>query len=293
MTSLMVAAPPRPRSAVPIRAANLRAEQITGRNYLSYSQLSLMRLCPRRFAFQYVEKAPADFVPSSLLFGGAIHAAMELYYRAQLEGLEVTRGALLSAYHDAWKKGQARSGEVVSVRFNKDETLDSLHLLADRMLAAFLESSLSQPKGAILGIEEELRVELDPSLPDLLAKVDLVTSTDGALHVVDFKTSRSRWTEAKAVEAGEQLILYGVTVARMSRSLGLPVRLHFAVLTKAKKPVVQLLAVPAEPARLAAVRESVGQVWQAICVGNFYPNPSPQNCTTCPFRRQCPVFKRS
>ena len=44
-----------------------------------------------------------------------------------------------------------------------------------------------------------------------------MTQTDGALHVIDFKTSRSRWTPEKAQESGEQLLLYGQTVGRMSR----------------------------------------------------------------------------
>ena len=82
---------------------------------------------------------------------------------------------------------------------------------------------------------------LDNDLPDLLAKVDLVTMTDGALHVIDFKTSRSRWSEEKARESGEQLLLYAQIVNGMSQRLNLPVKLHFAVLTKAKKPAVQLL----------------------------------------------------
>jgi hypothetical protein len=56
-----------------------------------------MRSCPRKFAFLYVEKASADFIPSSLIFGGAIHSALELYFRSRLEGLEVSNGALLSA----------------------------------------------------------------------------------------------------------------------------------------------------------------------------------------------------
>jgi hypothetical protein len=49
------------------RPACQQARQITGRSYLSHSQLSLMRSCPRRFAFQYIENAPVDFIPASLV----------------------------------------------------------------------------------------------------------------------------------------------------------------------------------------------------------------------------------
>ena len=67
-------------------------------------------------------------------------------------------------------------------------------------------------------------------------------------------------------------------------------KLHFAIVTKAKKPAVQLLPVATDVSRVAGIVESVGQVWQAIQTGNFYPNPSPQNCVTCPYRSRCPVF---
>jgi CRISPR/Cas system-associated exonuclease Cas4 (RecB family) len=237
-----------------------------------------------------VENAPADFIPSSLIFGGSIHSALELYFRAKLEGLEVTTGALLSAYHDSWRRQQQDAGEDVPVRFNKNQDADSLHALADKIIASFLASPLASPKGTILGVEEELRVELDPDLPDLLARVDLVTQTDGALHVIDFKTSRSKWTEQKAQESGEQLLLYRLAVNRMSLHLGVPVKLHFAIITKAKTPIVQLIPVPADDNRVAGLKDSVNQIWQAIQSGNFYPNPSPQNCATCPYRSRCPAF---
>jgi hypothetical protein len=70
------------------RPPNRLAERITGRTYLSHSQISTMRSCPRKFAFLYVENAPADFIPSSLIFGGSIHSSLELHFRARLEGLE-------------------------------------------------------------------------------------------------------------------------------------------------------------------------------------------------------------
>jgi hypothetical protein len=54
MTTTLVAAGSaalRRLSAGAVRPPNRLAEQITGRTYLSHSQLSLMRTCPRKFAF--------------------------------------------------------------------------------------------------------------------------------------------------------------------------------------------------------------------------------------------------
>ena len=75
-----------------------------------------------------------------------------------------------------------------------------------------------------------------------------------------------------------------------ARSLGLPVKLHFGIVTKAKTPVVQIFPVPTDADRVAAMTESVAAVWEAIQGGNFYPAPHPMNCSTCPFRSRCPVF---
>ncbi len=128
------------------QSPNQAAERITGRNYLSHSQISTMRSCPRKFAFLYVEKAAADFIPASLIFGGSIHAALELYFRARLEGLAVTQEALLSAYHDGWRQQRHKTGIEVPVQFGKDQSEDTLHLLADRIIASFLESPLASPE---------------------------------------------------------------------------------------------------------------------------------------------------
>jgi putative RecB family exonuclease len=280
--------PARPVSC--LRPATRLAQQITGRPYLSYSQISLMRSCPRKFAFSYIEKVPPDFVSSSLIFGSAIHRALELYYRCRLEGTLISKPGMMAAYLNAWRSPEPRPAKPIPVRFNKGEDERSLSELADRILTSFLASPLAEPKGIILGIEEEITIELDATLPDLLARVDLVTETDNALHVIDFKTSRSRWTDQKAQEAGQQLLLYGLSVQDMCRSLGRAIKLHFAIITKAKKPVVQLIPVANDGVNSTSLTESVGQIWQAIQSGNFYPSPSPQNCSTCPYRSRCPAF---
>jgi len=63
-----------------------------------------MRSCPRKFAFQYIEHVPPEFIPSSLIFGGSIHHALEMYYRTKLEGTSVTREGLLACYLNAWNR---------------------------------------------------------------------------------------------------------------------------------------------------------------------------------------------
>lgn len=276
------------RVSLPVRSANRVAEKITGRPYVSWSQLSCMRQCPQKFAFQYVLNTPPDHQPSSLLFGGAVHSALELHFRSYMEGMTVTVAALFSAYRDSWQN--ERRHPDLPVRFNKGEDEASLDALAGRIFEAFLASPESRPAGTLVGVEEELTVTLDPDLPDVLARVDLVIQDEQALHVIDFKTSRSRWNEQKAAESAEQLMLYANTVGRLARELALPVQAGFVVITKAKKPAVQSLGIDVDPSRLTGAIAAIKPVWQAVLAGHFYPSPHPMHCTTCQFRSRCPVF---
>src|ERR1700721_1595926 len=180
-----VRAPPR------LRPPNQIAQNLTGRPYLSYTQISLMRSCPRKFAFQYIENAKKGFLPVSLIFGGAIHSALELYFRSRLEGEVVSASGMMTAFSDAWQRQQTEAVDA-PVRFNKGDDQNTIMDLAGRMIDAFLASPLAEPKGTIYGIEEQITVELDPDLPDILAKVDLVTEVGRFLHVIDFKTRKPR-----------------------------------------------------------------------------------------------------
>jgi len=272
------------------RPPNRVAQQITGRTYVSHSQLSLMRACPAKYNFTYVLKAPRDFQPSSLIYGGGIHSVLDHYYSGRLEGITLGAEELFQVFRTAWTLEVESAGQDVPVRYNKGEDETTIHALAQRTIAAFLASPLAEPKGVVLGVEEELRIAIHPDLPDVLARVDLVTMTSSAVFITDFKTSRSKWTDEKALESSDQLVLYGVTSANLARHLALPIKLAFAVLTKAKTPVVQILPVPTDSSRVATMTETALATWHAIVAGNYYPNPGPMQCATCQFKSRCPMF---
>lgn len=161
------------------------------------------------------------------------------------------------------------------------------------MLTTFVTSNAARPIGQVLAVEEELAVMLDPELPDLLAVLDLVYVDGEAVHVTDFKTAKCRWNEKKLADGASQLVLYGQMAKGWSGSLVLPVKLHFVVLTKGKKPKVQVLDVTSDPAQVSAVRDEVAVTWTAIKSGNFHPSPTPANCCVCPFVSRCGVKRSS
>jgi hypothetical protein len=261
---------------------NQLAERLTGRNYLSYSAMNLFRTCPLRFKFKYQDGLPEDSVSAALVFGSAIHRAAELQFNRIMAGEPPPSLAeLLDAYQDAWRD-QVERGQVT---FAKGDDESSLALLATRMLDVFRTSSMAQPAGTFLGIEEEVRGSIIPGVPDLLGRIDLLIETEDAIVITDLKTSRSRWTREQAEDASEQLLLYSELVKRFVP--GKALRMRFAVLTKTKDPVMDVHELPVDPQRVERIKRVFERVWQAIAVGNFYPSPSPISCGSCPYAGPC------
>src|SRR3954470_6148010 len=109
-----------PSAPRPPRHAERVAQSLTGRTHLSYSQLGVLRTCPQRYLFQYVEQVEPEFRPASLLLGGGVHCGLELYFSRLLEGLEASRAMMATSFEEAWAEGTA---DGVRVRFCKGEDL--------------------------------------------------------------------------------------------------------------------------------------------------------------------------
>lgn len=251
------------------------------RDYLSFSAIRTYQACPLRYYFRYVVGLPERTTAASLVFGSALHRALECHFREILaDGEPPSVEQMLAEYQAGWTE---RDSEMI--RFGSGESRASLDSLARRMLTKFHASDIATPQGRILAIEETLRGCTIPGLPDLLARVDLIVEEPDALVIKDWKTSRARWSASQVEEASEQLLLY----ADLARDLapGKPLRIEFAVLTKTKDVAIETHALLVEAGRLDRTKRIVARVWRAIEAEHFYPAPTPTNCPACPFREAC------
>jgi putative RecB family exonuclease len=257
------------------------AEVMGGRDYLSYSAISTFQQCPLRFYFRYVLGLREQTIAASLLFGQGIHRAAQIHFEQLLIGRSgPDLDALLDAFWSAWNGGSG-----AAILFGRGEDVNSIGHLAERLLRTFRNSGFACPTGTILAVEEELRGELIPGFPDLLARVDLVVETNTELEVWDLKTSRTSWSADRVTDSAGQLLLYSELARHLSD--GKPLALRFAVLTKSKLPEMNVHDVSPDPHQVQRTKQIVEQVWRAIQAGNFYPNPSPVNCPGCPYREPC------
>jgi len=267
--------------AAVVRQARASPEQRKVFDHLSFSGLSLFQQCPLRFYFRYVAGLPEEMVGSSLVFGSAMHSALEFHYEQLLIGRPApSLDTLLDVFQAAW---QSHDGPVI--RFGKGENINTLGRLAERMLRAFQASRLATPDGTILAVEEELRADLVPGCPELLGRVDLIVETANALEVTDFKTARSQWSVEHVEGVAPQLLLYSELAKPLSD--GKPLRLAFAVITKTQAPSVNVHPVAVAPFQVERTKLVVERVWNAIQSGNFYPISTTMNCPGCPYRKPC------
>jgi len=257
------------------------ARSITGRDYLSWSQATSYLMCPRAFAFKYVEGMEPEFTPSSLVFGGALHDCLAEHHRAQLEGVPVPTVEDHRERVDA-----ALSSAEPELRLGASETHDSLIDLTGRMLEAFLASEFSTPTGEVVAIEEHCRGVISDQLPPIEGYVDLVTLHGGVLTITDYKSSRTAWNESKVRESAGQLLLYSMLQSDGSDSSDGSCRLQFVTLTKAKKPVVEAHSVTPSEAQREATVTQLEEIWRGISAGSFPARPGWQ-CSTCPFGGRC------
>lgn len=256
------------------------AKRLTGRSYLSWSAISTFLKCPLKYRYHYLEQLPEEFVSSNLIFGSAIHAALEAFFRAKLETRQpLGIDQLLAVYHESWERIN-----LSDVRFGKMENIVGLDQLAERMLQTFLDSDLSKPKGSIVGIEAEFQAPVITDCPDLFARLDLMVQHDEAITVTDFKTARSRWSSAEINASEGQLLIYYELVRQFTDK---PIRLQFAVMTKTKQPEIEIQTIDPDPQRIERIRHLVQNVWASIQTGVFYPVPSVMNCPTCGYRDRC------
>lgn len=257
-----------------------RAEQLTGRPSLSFSSISTFQACPLRWMFRYRLGLPEESKSASLVFGSAIHAALQAHFEGLIaDGTPPPIDDLLDAYRHAW------NADADDITFNKGDTEASLETLATKMLRVFQTSELAAPMGTILAIEEELVGEISPDSPPMLARLDLAVECDDAVTITDFKTSRTRWTQEQADDSSTQLLVYRELAGSLAGDK--PIRLQFGVLSKTKDPSVEIYPVADNSRQVDRVRRIIERVWDAIQSEHFYPAPSAMQCPGCPYRRAC------
>jgi hypothetical protein len=189
----------------------------------------------------------------------------------------------MKVYSKKWEE-EARKGPI---QFPKDQNAADLTATAERMIDRFLLSPFSRINGELVGIEEDFRVNIDPDLPDLAGRVDMVTLENNRLIITDFKTARTVWADQTAEDNAEQLLIYARGCEPIAKELGVTIQLRFIIITKGREPKIEAIPIELTPKRLDRTRLVLKRVFQTMQIGHVYPVPSIMNCTGCAHRKRC------
>lgn len=281
---------PHPTALEGKRSPNEQMKSVTGRGFISFSEVSSFQRCPLQWKYRYVDGVEPEQISAALVLGSGVHAAIEHHFQQIMQaGVLPSLEELLQVFDGCWDK----EVKDLPVTYPRGQGRETIRATAERMIERFIASPHAQPEGEIVGIEESFRVVLADDLPDLMGRIDMVTRRGNELCITDFKTARSMWSPNTAQENADQLTLYSVGMQDLACTLSdeATIALRFVVVTKTKEVKIESLPVKTDPERLRrtvlTVRNVVAAMQHASKTGTIYPSPSQFNCATCSYKHRC------
>ncbi len=251
------------------------------RPHWSYSQLSTYLRCPLQYFFQHILCLPRPTVSSNLILGSAIHEALAAYHRSILESRRCDKETVLGTFLKTWIEREAQQKIVYPHGESKDDLMEQ----AGELIQVYLNEP---PPQQVVAVEKTFMAPLVTSDGEILEKplvaiVDLLTREPTGLEVTDFKTSGRNWSAAEA----DMSLQASCNINVVKYHFDEDARFKFTVLVKTKIPKIQKVAANRSESDLGRLGDIIANVDRAIAADVFYPNESPMNCATCPYRQPC------
>jgi CRISPR/Cas system-associated exonuclease Cas4 (RecB family) len=248
----------------------------------SYSKLSAWLRCPRKFRYRYVEDAPDETTPLSLIFGTAIHEACEVFLIALRDGQpplsEEVHGAFHRAFTDSVKLATDMKVPVDWGSSSQDAMLEK----GEAMIATFLAEVDRAIR--VVATEAPFRFEIAPGRV-IDGVIDLIIDDgNGRLRVVDIKTAAASYGPDR-IEHDVQPTIYIAATEHLYAAPG-KVDFEYWLLLKTKKPQFKILPVVRDAADRAELIETIDEVENARVQGVF-PRIRSFTCQGCEFRKRC------
>ena len=268
----------------------LPKEEVIEQPYLSYSRLMTYQLCSARYSYQYVIGAKWERKSAALIFGKAIHKAVEEFYRTIQNSGEILSPDKMIPIFDNVLELEYFNCETEIV-FKDGENLNTLKQQGAELLSVF-HSEVKPQK--IVAVEVPFSVKI-PDLVNgegflpirLVGYFDLVEGdSDGSYLVVELKTSSQRFSTLK-LEHDLQSTVYSYAMCQMGFATSENSTLvRYDVLLKQKKPSMEKYYVSRATEDHRRLVQLMNQIHRAIELRVFYRQNGWQ-CADCPFAKLC------
>jgi len=279
---------------------------IEGPLTLSHSAIDAYLTCPLRYKYSQVVRVPTA-PHHSMVYGAALHQAVQEFHRSQARGRPLTEPELLEAFDKAWsnegfvsrehEQARLETGREALRRFRETQLQPgavvpawverefAFALGGDRIRGRFDRVDIvpvAEPSGSVAGGVRDavdtptlLRADVVEPMLELLGPEEVT--------ITDYKSSDVRDPAAARQRAREslQLQIYAMAYEAMTGRLPDAVQLHFLDSGLVGRAEV-------EPGRLEKARGRIAGAAAGIRARDYTPRPSALNCSYCPFRDICP-----
>lgn len=174
-------------------------------DHLSASQINLYLLCSLKYRFNYVDRLPRPFKSSALVFGSAVHSAINWFHKQEMNGNGITLETLHRIFDSDWYVEKQES----DIRFKDGESEMELTVLGKEFLGLYFRNPVKEVKGSEVPFTIPL---LDPATGNgpgvnLEGFFDCIEKDD---TIVEFKTSAQSMSQEDA-DDHIQLTAYSYT----------------------------------------------------------------------------------
>lgn len=240
---------------------------------LSHWQVDDYITCPLKYKFVHVLRLPV-LRHHAVVYGSAVHSAVEEYYLRKMRGTEITLQDLIKVFEAKWDSEGFLSREHEEQRFAAGK----------KTLERFFEK---EKNSKVMPVYVEKEFNFQVGFNKITGRWDRIDNENGKIIIVDFKTSAVREQE-KADEETEdsmQLGIYALAYKNIYNQIPERVELHFV------ESGLTGTAVKDENS-LNKVMDTIDRAARGIRSRSFEPRPEQFKCRGCAYNTICPSATR-
>lgn len=236
---------------------------------LSYFQVDDYLTCPLKYKYVHILRVPI-MAHHTVLYGKALHDAIQYYHQNKLKGSSVSEGDLLQVFEESFRKEGFLSKEHIELRLNEGR----------RALANFYRQ---QEASKITPAHVEKDFSFMHGHNKIIGRWDRIDDVDGEVKIIDFKSSNIEKQEDadKRAKDSLQLSLYSLAYEKVFGRLPDYKELHFL-----ESNLIGRARVTEE-----SVEKAIAQTEKAssgIRSGDFTAKPNRFDCLYCAYNQICP-----
>jgi putative RecB family exonuclease len=246
---------------------------------ISVSQINLYLTCSLKYRFQYIDRLPRLVLSAGLVFGGAMHKALEWLHKERRNGRNPPLDEVLRVFEADWH-AQLHDAEVV---FPDDDSKEKLVHKGKELLSQYYH----RPPKPVRDAEVYFQLPLvNPSTGEALdiplrGVIDLVNADD---TIDEFKTAAKRFA-LDALPDNIQLTAYSYAFELL---YGHPPRdLRLITFLRTKNPDIDVQVTGRDKADYERLFNLGKEVLKAVRAGVFIPSRGCWLCKDCEYDPDC------